>query len=304
MSFVLQAALDARDFDLEVSVADGETVAVLGPNGAGKSTLLGLIAGMLAPDRGRAVLDDVILFDLGGATSAGAGLGGATAVDAQADARASVRRRESFKPPHARSVSLLAQEPLLFPHLSVLDNVGFGPRSSGRSRRDSRSIALDWLDEVDAREFAARKPAQLSGGQAQRIAVARALAAEPALLLLDEPLSALDIEVAPAIRTMLRRVLAHRSALIVTHDVIDAYELADRVIVIDGGRVVENGPTKRVLEHPRSSFAQQLLATNVVAGSSPGASRSGTAAAAASASTTAAASHRARAVRRLSRGRA
>jgi molybdate transport system ATP-binding protein len=155
---------------------------------------------------------------------------------------------------------------LLFPHLSVEENVAFGPRSSGVPRAAARASARHWLNEVDALELADRRPAQLSGGQAQRIAVARALAAEPRLLLLDEPLSALDVSVAPALRRMLRRVLAERTVLIVTHDVLDAYTLADRVVVVDGGRIVEQGATRDVLERPRSRFAAKLAGLNLLGG--------------------------------------
>ena len=156
-------------------------------------------------------------------------------------------------PPHDRGVALLAQEPLLFPHLSALDNVAFGPRSIGEARSKAHALAEHWLGEVDAAQYADRKPAQLSGGQAQRIAVARALAADPRLLLLDEPMAALDVAVAPAVRQMLRQVLADRSAVIVTHDVLDALLLADRVLVMEDGHVVEEGPTAELLARPRSA---------------------------------------------------
>ena len=240
MTFTFSAAVAARGFDLSLSLAVGETVAILGPNGAGKSTLLNLTAGLLHADSGRAVLDDTVLFDT---------------------ASPSV-----FTPPHVRGVSMLAQEALLFPHLSVLENVAFGPRSAGVSRAEARATARHWLGEVEALELADRRPAQLSGGQAQRIAVARALASDPKLLLLDEPMAALDVSVAPALRRMLRRVLAGRTVLIVTHDILDAYTLADRVIVVDNGRIVEQGATRDVLERPRSRFAAGLAALNLLTG--------------------------------------
>ncbi|GAB3605622.1 ABC transporter ATP-binding protein [Conyzicola nivalis] len=240
MTFVFDARVASRGFDVSLEVKPGETVAVLGPNGAGKSTLLDLAAGLLRADSGRAVLDDTVLFDAVG--------GG------------------RFTPPHERGVSLLAQQPLLFPHLSVLENVAFGPRSSGVSRLESRETARHWLAEVEALDLADRRPTQLSGGQAQRIAVARALASDPKLLLLDEPLAALDVAVAPALRRMLRRVLAGRTVLIVTHDILDAFTLADRVVVLDHGRIVEQGPTRDVLERPRSRFAAGLAALNLLVG--------------------------------------
>ena len=239
MTFSFSAAVAARGFEVALSVAPGETVAILGPNGAGKSTLLGLTAGLLRADSGRAVLDDTVLFD---------SVGG------------------SFTPPHRRGVSLLAQEPLLFPHLSALENVAFGPRSAGVPRAAARATARHWLAEVEALDLADRRPAQLSGGQAQRVAVARALASDPKLLLLDEPMAALDVSVAPALRRMLRRVLAGRTVLIVTHDILDAFTLADRVVVLDGGRIVDQGPTRDVLERPRSAFTAGLAALSLLVG--------------------------------------
>ncbi|WP_296605250.1 ATP-binding cassette domain-containing protein [Nocardioides sp.] len=237
MTLEIAAALTDRDVEVAIEVAEGETVALLGPNGAGKSSVLGLAAGTLRPDRGRVVLDGREL--------------------------ASERR---FVPPHDRRVALLAQDPLLFPHLSVLDNVAFGPRSRGRGHRAAREAAAHWLGEVDAADLADRRPASLSGGQAQRVAVARALAADPRVLLLDEPMAALDVAVAPALRQTLRRVLAERTALLVTHDVLDALLLADRVVVLEAGRVVEDGPSAEVLSRPRSPFAARIAGLNMVSG--------------------------------------
>ncbi|BDI21856.1 sulfate/molybdate ABC transporter ATP-binding protein [Herbiconiux sp. L3-i23] len=236
------AAVADRGFDVSLTVRQGETVAVLGPNGAGKSTLLGLVAGLVRPDSGRATLDGDVLFDT-------------PAVG-----------RGRFAPPHDRGVSLLAQDALLFPHLSVLDNVAFGPRSAGLPRADALRRARAWLERVDAEELASRRPASLSGGQAQRIAVARALAAEPALLLLDEPMAALDVSVAPALRRMLREVLADQTTIIVTHDVLDAFTLADRVVVMSDGRVVDSGPVREVLDRPRTTFAANLSGVLLLTG--------------------------------------
>jgi molybdate transport system ATP-binding protein len=237
----VEVAVRRGDFALTstMQVGPGEVIAMLGGNGSGKSTLLAAIAGLLRPDTGRIVLDGRVLTD----TAAGVQL-----------------------PPHRRRIGLLAQEPLLFPHLSVLDNVAFGPRCTGTRRRPARDAALRRLTEVDAAQFAQRRPQRLSGGQAQRIALARALASEPDLLLLDEPLSAVDVEFAPALRSLLQSVLTDRLAVIVTHQVIDALVLADRVVVLDDGRVVEQGPTREVLTRPRSAFAARLAGLNLVSG--------------------------------------
>lgn len=237
MNLVASAKIPTRNIDLRLSLSAGETVAVMGPNGAGKSTLLAVLAGLIRPNHGSASLNGKTLYDDG-----------------------------AWLPPHARGIALLAQDALLFPHLSVLENVAFGPRSAGASRSAARQAANRWLQEVDAADLAGHRPSRLSGGQAQRVAVARALAAEPALLLLDEPLAALDISVAPVLRRTLRRVLEGRSAIIVTHDVVDALLLADRVVIIDGGRIVEDGPTRSVLERPRSRFAAGLAGVNLLTG--------------------------------------
>jgi molybdate transport system ATP-binding protein len=241
-----QAAVAGRGFDVALTVRPGETLAVMGPNGAGKSTLLSSIAGLLRPDRGHAELNGRTLFDL----DAG---------------------KRDWAPPHHRGTALLAQEPLLFPHLSAADNVAFGPRSAGASKRSAQEQAQRWLAEVEAEDLAGRRPAQLSGGQAQRVAVARALAADPALLLLDEPLAALDIHSAPLLRRLFKRVLAGRQAIIVTHDVLDALMLADRVVILENGRIAEEGPTRAVLERPRSSFAAGLAGLNFIPGTLDGA---------------------------------
>ncbi|QSR27866.1 molybdenum ABC transporter ATP-binding protein [Nocardioides aromaticivorans] len=237
MSLVVDVQVADRDVEIAFEVAAGETVAILGPNGAGKSTTLDVVGGLLRPDSGRVVLD-------------GKELTGA----------------DRWVAPHARRTALLAQDPLLFPHLSVLENVAFGPRSRGAGRAAARETALAWLAEVDATGLAERRPAQLSGGQAQRVAVARALAADPQLLLLDEPMAALDIAVAPALRQLLRTVLADRTAVVVTHHVLDALLLADRVVVLEGGRVVEQGPAGVVLSRPRSAFAARFAGLNLVSG--------------------------------------
>ncbi len=240
-TLTLRAVVAERGVDLEFDVAAGEVVAILGPNGAGKSTALHVIAGLVRPDHGTVRSGSTVLTD----TDAGV-----------------------FVPTHARHVGLLLQDPLLFPHLSVAANVAFAPRSQGRSRRAARDAAGHWLTRVDAAELADRSPRQLSGGQAQRVAIARALAAEPDVLLLDEPLAGLDVAAAGAVRKLLRGVLARdgRAALLVTHELLDVLTLADRMLVLENGRVVEDGPVARVLAAPRSHFAARFAGVNLVAG--------------------------------------
>ncbi|WP_116048746.1 sulfate/molybdate ABC transporter ATP-binding protein [Amycolatopsis palatopharyngis] len=240
-----ELSLRQGGFQLEVTleVPAGSVLAILGPNGSGKSTVLGCLAGLLTPERGSVTVNGRVLTDV---------------------------RQRVLVPPESRHVGLLAQDPLLFPHLSVLDNVAFAPRSLGVGRRAARERALHWLSEVDATDLAGRRPAQLSGGQAQRVAVARALAGEPGLLLLDEPLAALDVDAAPAIRGLLRRVLRSPgdapAAVLVTHDPLDALSLADQVVVLAEGRIVEQGATRDVLAEPRTPFTARIAGVNLVGG--------------------------------------
>ncbi|MER2137479.1 MAG: ABC transporter ATP-binding protein [Arthrobacter sp.] len=245
MALRMEAELPERSIDVGFAIGDGETVALLGPNGAGKSTVVALLAGLVQAESGRAELNGTTLFSL----SNGKGI---------------------FLPAYRRGISLLAQEALLFPHLTAAENVAFGPRSTGASRKAARAAARRWLTETDAAALAEKRPGELSGGQAQRVALARALAAEPDLLLLDEPMAALDVETVPLMRRLLKRVLAGRSALIVTHDVLDALTLADRVLVIQAGRIVEAGPPAEVLRRPQNPFTASLAGLNLVRGTTAG----------------------------------
>jgi molybdate transport system ATP-binding protein len=238
MTLHADLTVEGRDVAVDLTVGEGETVALLGPNGAGKSTVLAALAGLLRPT-GRVALDGRVLSD----TATG-----------------------TWVAPHDRGIALLAQEARLFPHLDARDNVAFGPRSRGQSRSGSRTTAAHWLEKVGMTAYANRRPHELSGGQQQRVAIARALATEPRLLLVDEPLSALDAEAAPEIRDLLRRVLADRTTVLVTHDVLDAALLADRVAVLDAGRIVDTGETSRVLSRPRSDFGARFAGLNLVRG--------------------------------------
>jgi molybdate transport system ATP-binding protein len=242
MSLDIALSLPDRGVELELTVADGETLALLGPNGAGKSTVLESVAGLLRPHDGSIRIGDRVLTDVRNGST------------------------KRFVRPHRRNTALLAQEPLLFPNLSALDNVAFGPRSKGAGRAVARGAARQWLARVHSDELRDRRPRQLSGGQAQRVALARALAVEPDVVLLDEPMAALDAQIAPALRRTLKEVLAAQTSLLVTHDLVDTLLLADRVAVLDSGRIVEQGPTMVVLTHPRSAFAAHLADLNMAVG--------------------------------------
>lgn len=217
-----------RNVEVELRVESGSTLALIGPNASGKSTVLSVIAGLLAA-QGEARLNDRELLDL---------------------------------PAHKRHVALLAQQPRLFPRMTARQNVEFALRAQGRNIAE----AGRWLDMVSAADLAARRPQELSGGQAQRVALARALATEPDLLLLDEPLAALDTSVAADIRHALREILADRSVVIVSHDVLDVALLADTVAVMDAGRIVEVGAAPEILRQPRTAFAADLSGLNLLQG--------------------------------------
>ncbi len=231
--------------DLPVRIADGEVVAILGPNGAGKTTALRALAGLLPLSDGRITLADRVLDD---------------------------PAQPVFVRPEARNIGVVFQDYLLFPHLSAVENVAFGLRSRGLDRRQARRQAAGWLDRVGLSEFADRKPRGLSGGQAQRVALARALAVAPDLLLLDEPLSALDARTRMDTRAELHRHLADNpgATLIVTHDPLDALVLADRLIIVEGGRVVQEGDAASVTAQPRTDYVARLVGLNLYRGKGSG----------------------------------
>ena len=174
----------------------------------------------------------------------------------------------TFVPAPDRGVGLLFQDHRLFPHLTVLDNVAFGVRAQGLRRRAARSAAAEWLPRVGLAELADRRPGTLSGGQSQRVALARALAASPRLLLLDEPLAALDARTRLDIRAELRRHLSEFDGptLLVTHDPLEALVLADRIVVLEAGRVVQEGSPSTVARRPATEYVARLMGLNLYTG--------------------------------------
>jgi molybdate transport system ATP-binding protein len=233
------------ELDVELHAASGDVVAVLGPNGSGKSTLLRALAGLTPIDAGHIALDGAVLDDPLAA---------------------------AFVAPEQRSIGVVFQDYLLFDHLTVVENIAFGLRARGTARSTARAAALDLLRQVDLVEHAAARPPALSGGQAQRVALARALATTPAMLLLDEPLAALDVGTRHEIRRTLRRQLATFGGvrILVTHDPLDASTLADRLVILERGRVVQEGTMAEVTAHPRSPYVAELVGTNLVKGTVAG----------------------------------
>lgn len=233
----VNASVASRNAHLELDVKRGQVVAVIGPNGAGKSTLLQLIAGSLRPTDGQVSM-------LGRTLSSAS----------------------SHIPPHKRAVSYVEQHALLFPHMTVADNVAFGPRSRGASRQAARERARTELAAAGLSEFAHRTPHQLSGGQAQRASIARALAIDPELVLLDEPFAALDVTVTPAVRALVRERLAGTSntALIVTHELLDVVALADAIALVEDGRIVAHGPVTELCANPPTRFMAEFVGVNLL----------------------------------------
>jgi molybdate transport system ATP-binding protein len=227
---------------LDLALEPGRVTALLGPNGSGKSTALRVLAGLLPVDSGTV------------------GLAGRALEDTA---------RRLHVPAEDRAVGMVFQDYRLFPHRSALDNVAYGLRRRGMSRSAARDRAGEWLAYVGLAEHARARPARLSGGQAQRVALARALALDPALLLLDEPLSALDAATRMQVRGELRRYLTRfpGAVLMVTHDPVDAMVLASEVVVIEDGAVVQRGPVAQVAAHPQTEYVARLVGLNLYQGS-------------------------------------
>jgi len=231
---VIEVNRSGFSLDIDLTVEAGETVAVLGPNGAGKTTLLRALAG-LVPIAGRVELDGDVLDD-------------------------SAMGRHV--PTEERRVGIVFQDHVLFPHMTVLENVAFG------LKRDRWRVARDWLDRANLGDKAGVMPGELSGGQAQRVALLRTLVTEPRLLLLDEPLAALDVSVRAEVRRELSRQLAGFTGIriLVTHDPLEAIALADRLVVLEQGKVVQTGLPSEVTARPRSRFVADLAGVNLLRG--------------------------------------
>jgi molybdate transport system ATP-binding protein len=220
----VQLKLGPLELDIAFAIGEGEVVALLGPTASGKTTLLRAVAGLGPIGAGHVRLDGQVLED----TATG-----------------------QYVPTERRPIGFVFQDYLLFPHLSVLDNVAFGLRSRGTPRRAAAEEAVEWLDRVG-----------------QRVALARALAPDPRLLLLDEPLAALDVTTRAEVRRDLKRHLASFKGirLVVTHDPLEAVALADRLIVIENGRLVQTGTPAEVTERPRSQYVADLVGVNLLRG--------------------------------------
>jgi molybdate transport system ATP-binding protein len=229
---------------LDLQIAPGEVVALLGPNGAGKTTALRAIAGLLPITEGRIRLGDDVWDE----------------------------PPRAFRSADRRPIGVVFQDYLLFDHLSALENVAFGLRARGVDKRVARADALRWLETVNLAPFAKNRPRSLSGGQAQRVALVRALATQPELLLLDEPLAALDAGTTLHVRAELGQHLDRYEGrtLLVTHDPLDAMVLADRLVIIENGHVVQEGAPTEIARRPRTNYVAQLVGLNLYRGTADG----------------------------------
>jgi len=241
----IQLRLSRLTLDVAFTVAAGEVLALLGPNGSGKSTTLRALVGLLPLAGGRVVLDGTVLED--------------------PDQRVKV-------PPEKRPIGLMFQDYLLFPHLTAVENVAFGLRARGIDKKAAREKAAQTMARLGLDGLAEAKPGSMSGGQQQRVAMARALVTDPKLLLLDEPLAALDVSTKTDVRRLLREVLrqSHAANVLVTHDLLDAVALGDRMVVIQDGGIVQTGTPAEVTAQPRSRYVADLVGVNLLRGTANG----------------------------------
>lgn len=232
-----------REFELRIalSVQAGETLAVIGPSGAGKTSVLALIAGLMAPDEGRVTVGERVLFD-------------------------SAQRINV--PPEQRHLGYVLQEYALFPHLTVLRNIEYGMEARGVARDEIVRRAAETMRMLGITHLAGIRPGGISGGERQRVALARAIAAGGQVLLLDEPLAALDAQTRQNARGDLRRVIQSVgvAAVFVTHDYVDALAFGDRICVIDRGEVVQMGSQEDLLLRPKARFVAEFMGVNFLHG--------------------------------------
>lgn len=242
---MLEVSLDTHlnmfHLSLSFSAEPGKTTVLLGESGAGKSTVLRLLAGLLHPQQGRIALNGVTYFD---------------------------STQHILVPPQERPFGYVFQDYVLFPHLSVFENVAFGLRAQHLPRQLIRQRVEEVLARVHLEDLASRRPGQLSGGQQQRVAIARALALQPSLLLLDEPLAALDVQTRREVRQELRNILAevHITTVLVTHQYLEALLFGYQILVLDSGGVIQQGGQRDLLEYPRSSYVAELVGVNFFQG--------------------------------------
>jgi molybdate transport system ATP-binding protein len=241
----VQLRLSRLNLDVAFTVAAGEVLALLGPNGSGKSTTLRALVGLLPLAGGRVVLDGTVLED---------------------------PAKRVKVPPEKRPIGLMFQDYLLFPHLTAVENVAFGLRARGTDKKAAREKAAQTMARLGLDGLAEAKPGSMSGGQQQRVAMARALVTDPKLLLLDEPLAALDVSTKTDVRRLLREVLRQSNAanVLVTHDLLDAVALGDRMVVIQDGGIVQTGTPAEVTARPRSRYVADLVGVNLLRGTARG----------------------------------
>ncbi len=241
LQVTVETQFDAFQLSLSLAARYGETTVLLGESGAGKSTILRIVAGLLKPQKGYVALGDIVYFD---------------------------SQRGIHVPPQERPFGYVFQDYVLFPHLTVFENVAFGLQAQRMTRSFVRQRVGEALEQVRLTGLDRRRPAQLSGGQQQRVAVARALALQPQLLLLDEPLSALDVQTRREVRQELRRILAevNVTTILVTHTYLEALLFGQHILVLERGKVLQQGGQRDLLEHPRSAYIAELIGVNFFQG--------------------------------------